>query len=194
MAIYPFSMTSKNYLACCYWFTGLSGAGKTTLANCIHGHLTKQGIATVVLDGDQLRKGLNADLGFSREDRRENVRRIAQVARILVESGYIVLVSAIAPYEEDRKAARDLFKLGQFFEVYVATDLKTCMERDSKGLYAKAKIGELEYFTGWDDPYEEPITPEFIISTAGLRTEQAASPIFEHLFYINLPILITDSS
>lgn len=182
-----------RHQACCYWFTGLSGAGKTTLANYLYEQLAKRNISAIVLDGDQLRQGLNADLGFSREDRRENVRRIAQVAYFLVNSGYIVLVSVIAPYEQDRQAARDLFTPGQFNEVYVATDLKTCMERDPKGLYAKAKAGDIEHLTGWDDVYEKPIAPDFIIFTTDLSVAQAARPILDHLSCLGLSALITDS-
>jgi len=174
-------MHPQNHSACCYWFTGLSGAGKTTLANYIYQALIRCNVPAIVLDGDQLRQGLNADLGFSRKDRRENVRRIAYVAHFLIASGYTVLVSAISPYEKDRQAARDLFEPGQFIEVYLCTDLKTCMERDPKGLYAKARAGDLEHLTGWDDPYEKPIIPEFMISTVGISVSEAAQPILEQV-------------
>lgn len=164
----------------CYWFTGLSGAGKTTLAHHVHGELVARGVQAIVLDGDRFRKGLNRDLGFSREDRGENVRRIAEVAAMLVESGFVVLVSAIAPYRDDRQRARELFQAGEFFEVYVNTDLDTCAARDPKSLYARVKAGEITHFTGWDDPYEPPQSPDFIAQTAGRAVADTAAPIVQH--------------
>lgn len=164
----------------CYWFTGLSGAGKSTLAHHMHRTLQDRGLTVVILDGDRLRQGLNRDLGFSREDRRENVRRIAAVAALLVEDGFIVLISAIAPYREDRQAARAVFSPATFFEVYVDTDLDTCVARDPKALYARAKAGEIRHFTGWDDPYEPPTTPDFIAHTVGSTVEDVVAPLIEH--------------
>lgn len=166
--------------ACCYWFTGLSGAGKSTLANHMHRELRSRGIQCVVLDGDRFRQGLNRDLGFSREDRRENVRRIAEVAAMMVDAGLVVLVSAIAPYEADRQCARDLFTDGAFFEVYVNTDLDTCAARDPKALYARVKAGEITHFTGWDDPYEAPTEPDFIAQTAGREIAESAEHLVQH--------------
>ena len=140
------------------WFTGLSGAGKTTLANAVAQRLRKTDVATVLLDADVLRQGFCAGLGFSREDRAENVRRISELARRLSASGAVVLVAAIAPYRDTRLAARN--RIGQFIEVYVNAPLATCIERDPKGLYARAIAGEISHFTGISDPYEAPLTPD----------------------------------
>lgn len=172
--------TTIEKQACCYWFTGLSGAGKTTLATHMQQTLTARGIQCVLLDGDRFRKGLNRDLGFSREDRSENVRRIAEVAAMLVESGLVVLVSAIAPYRADRQRARELFDAGDFFEVYVNTDLDTCAARDPKALYARVKAGEIKHFTGWDDPYEAPTDPDFVARTVGRSVAETAEPLVQH--------------
>ncbi|MGV8893403.1 MAG: adenylyl-sulfate kinase [Burkholderiaceae bacterium] len=164
----------------CYWFTGLPGAGKTTLANHLHQALMARGIASVVLDGDLLRQGLNRDLGFTREDRRENLRRMGEVSRLMVDAGLVVLVAAISPYDADRQAARQRFAEGTFFEVYVATDLATCMERDPKGLYALAQAGKITHLTGWDDPYERPMAPDFEIHTVALPVEEACALLVLH--------------
>jgi adenylylsulfate kinase len=157
----------------CYWFTGLSGAGKTTLAQGLRGMLEAQGMRCMVLDGDEIRRGLNRDLGFSREDRRENVRRIAEIARLLVDAGFNVLVAAISPYDEDRQAARALFGDRHFVEVHVAADRSTCAARDPKGLYRRAREGRLANMTGLDDPYEAPVAPEIRIDTAVTSVEQS---------------------
>jgi len=165
----------------CYWFTGLSGAGKSTLAAHVHAALESKGVLAMVLDGDRVREGLNSDLGFSRADRRENIRRIAEVARLLVEEGFVVLVSAISPYEADRQAARERFIPGTFFEVFVATDLATCAARDTKGLYARAQAGQLAHLTGWNDPYEVPCRPEFVIETVERTVKEAVAPLCRHV-------------
>jgi adenylylsulfate kinase len=140
------------------WFTGLSGSGKTTLAAAVAERLDELGIATVVLDGDVLRQSLSAGLGYSWEDRMENVRRLAELAARIASDGRTVLVAAIAPYRDARLSARQ--RLGRFVEVYVNAPLPVCIERDPKGLYARAIAGELTHFTGIDDPYEEPLAPE----------------------------------
>lgn len=140
------------------WFTGLSGAGKTTLANAVAKHLRRADVPTVLLDADVLRHGFCAGLGFSREDRVENVRRIAELAQRLSANGAVVLVAAIAPYRDIRLAARKC--IGQFIEVYVNAPLPTCIERDPKGLYARAIAGEISHFTGISDPYEAPLSPD----------------------------------
>jgi adenylylsulfate kinase len=140
------------------WFTGLSGSGKSTLASALAKRLRKANVSTIVLDADVLRQGFCAGLGFSREDRTENVRRISELAYRLSEAGAVVLVAAIAPYRDTRLAARA--RIGRFIEVYVNAPLKTCIERDPKGLYAKAIAGEILHFTGISDPYEEPLTPD----------------------------------
>jgi len=166
------SNMSNRVGGCCFWFTGLPGSGKTTLATHLHLDLSARGVKSIVLDGDLLREGLNRDLGFSRNDRRENVRRISEVARLLVSEGYVVLVAAISPYRADRRAARDRFASAMFIEVYVATDLATCMARDPKGLYALAQAGKITNMTGWDDSYEYPEAPDITLNTAEHTVEQ----------------------
>lgn len=173
------SMTDQ--MANCYWFTGLSGAGKTTLATHVLAAIKARGVRAVILDGDALRQGLNSNLGFSREDRRENIRRMAEVARLMVDTGLVVLVSAISPYAEDRLRARGRFAAGRFFEVHVSTDLATCANRDTKGLYAKARTGEVKQLTGLGDPYEAPSNAEFVIPTANRSVADAALPLIEHI-------------
>jgi adenylyl-sulfate kinase len=162
---------------CCYWFTGLSGAGKTTLAEQFSSFFVDEDVPCVVLDGDVLRKGLNRDLGFDEDDRNENVRRISEIAKVLVDQGMVVLVSAIAPYAKHRKQARELFAEGQFIEVYVSTDIETCILRDCKGLYEKVRLGEMIHFTGRDDPYEVPESPDFIIDTKNTSVSLALKPL-----------------
>lgn len=167
----------------CYWLTGLPGAGKTTIATYTQQTLAQKGIQAVVLDGDHLRKGLNKDLGFSREDRQENIRRMSEVARLMAEFGMVALVSAISPYREDRLSARNLFQPGQFFEVHIATDIATCIDRDPKGLYARAKAGELKHLTGWDAPYESPEAPELLIRTDNKSIDQSSELLIQHILH-----------
>lgn len=155
----------KNQRPRCIWFTGLSGAGKSTLANTLEVRLHEQGRHTVVLDGDILRKGLCSDLGMDAGARRENVRRIAEVARLMVEAGLIVIVAAISPFRLDRDAARRLFAEGAFVEVYVSTPFDVCAQRDPKGLYREALAGRIKDFTGLDSPYEPPLAAECEIDT-----------------------------
>lgn len=150
----------KGQRACCIWLTGLSGAGKSTLADLLEQRLYAAGRHTYVLDGDNVRHGLSRGLGFSAADRAENIRRVAEVARLMVDAGLIVVVSLISPFRQDRATARDLFRPGDFIEVFVDTPLAVCEQRDGKGLYAKARRGELPQFTGIDSPYEPPLTPE----------------------------------
>ena len=149
----------------CIWFTGLSGAGKTTIAQAVQERLQAQGRLVYVLDGDLLRKGLNSDLGFSEQDRSENTRRVAEVARLMVDAGVTVLVALISPFEEDRRKARVLFGEGQFVEVFVDAPLLVCMRRDVKGLYAKAQQGEVPAMTGIGSPYEPPPQPDLRVET-----------------------------
>jgi bifunctional enzyme CysN/CysC len=152
----------------CIWFTGLSGSGKSTIANLLEKRLHAEGRATYLLDGDNIRHGLNRDLGFTEADRVENIRRVAEVAKLMVDSGLIVLVAFISPYRADRQMARALFDDGDFIEVFVDASLDACEKRDPKGLYAKARQGQLKHFTGIDSPYESPLAPDF-----HLRTEDA---------------------
>lgn len=163
------------------WFTGLSGAGKSTLAHLVEERLFEKGWYTYILDGDNVRHGLNGDLGFSEEDRRENIRRIGEVARLFTDAGMVVLAAFISPYQEDRDRVRALFDPSEFIEIYVKCDLGTCEERDPKGLYRKARAGELRDFTGIDSPYQEPPTPELIIDTGRTEIEECVDAILNHL-------------
>ena len=167
----------KNQQPMCLWMTGLSGAGKSTLANALEEKLNHLGKHTYILDGDNLRHGLNQDLGFSIEARNENVRRTAEVARLMVDAGLIVIVGLISPFKSERDHARSLFVPSQFKEIYLSTSLKECEKRDVKGLYQKARVGDLKDFTGIDSPYEAPEAPEIEINTENLTVDQAVDVI-----------------
>ncbi|MDD5177212.1 MAG: sulfate adenylyltransferase subunit CysN [Sterolibacterium sp.] len=171
----------KGQKGCVIWLTGLSGSGKSTIANMMEKKLHAAGCHTYVLDGDNVRHGLNKDLGFTAADRVENIRRIGEVAKLMVDAGLIVITAFISPFRAERQLARSLVKEGEFFEVYVETPLALAEERDSKGLYKKARRGELKNFTGIDSPYEEPEKPEMTISTVTLSAEQAADAIISKL-------------
>jgi bifunctional enzyme CysN/CysC len=171
----------KGQRACVLWLTGLSGAGKSTIANCVEKLLTAAGRHTYLLDGDNVRHGLNKDLGFTAQDRVENIRRVAEVSRLMVDAGLIVLVSFISPFRSERRMARELFAPGEFFEVFVDTPLAEAERRDVKGLYKKARRGELKNFTGIDSPYEPPEEAEIRIDTTSMGPEQAAERIIAHL-------------
>jgi bifunctional enzyme CysN/CysC len=166
---------------CVVWFTGLSGAGKSTIANLVERRLHAAGHLTYLLDGDNVRHGLNKDLGFTEQDRVENIRRVSEVARLMVDSGLIVLVSFISPFRAERRSARSLLAANEFIEVFVDTPLAEAERRDIKGLYGKARRGELKNFTGIDSPYEPPESPEIHVRTADVSAERAAEQIFEHL-------------
>jgi bifunctional enzyme CysN/CysC len=165
----------------CLWFTGLSGSGKSTLANLVEKGLLAQGRHTYLLDGDNVRHGLNRDLGFTDADRVENIRRVAEVARLMVDAGLIVLVSFISPFRSERRMARELFATGEFIEVYVDTPIEECERRDVKGLYRKARAGELPNFTGISAPYEAPEAPEVRVRTVEEAPLDAAARIIELL-------------
>ncbi|NIQ37678.1 MAG: adenylyl-sulfate kinase, partial [Proteobacteria bacterium] len=147
------------------WFTGISCSGKSTLANALQRHLAERGYLIYVLDGDNIRHGLNRDLGFSPEDRNENIRRIGEVARLFSDAGVINLVAFISPYRADRDGARELARDGEFIEVFCKCDVEVCEKRDAKGLYRKARSGEIPEFTGVSAPYEEPENPEIVLHT-----------------------------
>ncbi|MBL4892712.1 MAG: sulfate adenylyltransferase subunit CysN [Rhizobiaceae bacterium] len=163
------------------WFTGLSGSGKSTIANFVEKKLTALGRHTYLLDGDNVRHGLNKDLGFTDADRVENIRRIGEVSKLMVDAGLITLVSFISPFRSERRMARELVEKDEFFEIYVDTPLEVAEERDVKGLYKKARAGELKNFTGIDSPYEEPENPEMRVQTTTLSAEEAADFIIERL-------------
>ena len=165
----------------CIWFTGLSGAGKSTIANLLEKRLHAEGKHTYILDGDNVRHGLNRDLGFTEVDRVENIRRIAEVAKLMVDAGLIVLVSFISPYRAERSLARSLFADGEFLEVYVDAPLAECEKRDAKGLYAKARRGELKNFTGIDSEYQSPEAPEIHLFTAATDAEACAALVLKKL-------------
>lgn len=164
------------------WFTGLSGSGKSTLANAVERRLNEQYHAhTYLLDGDNIRAGLNRDLGFSAADRAENIRRIGEVAKLFVGAGLIVIAALISPFRADRERVRALLPEGAFIEIYVRCPLNVCERRDPKGLYRKARAGQLREFTGIDSPYEEPLAPELIADTSTASVEACVAAIIQLL-------------
>lgn len=165
----------------CIWLTGLSGAGKSTLANALEVQLHRRGLHTFLLDGDNVRGGLCKDLGMDAAARKENMRRMAEVARLMVEAGLVVIVAAISPFRAEREAARALFGKGEFLSVYVSTPFAACARRDPKGLYRKALSGQLKDFTGLDSPYEAPLDADCKIDTASLSVEEATLLLLDHL-------------
>lgn len=163
------------------WFTGLSGSGKSTIANTVDHLLYEQGRHTYLLDGDNIRHGLNKNLGFSAEDRAENIRRIGEVARLFADAGIITCTAFISPYRADRDAVRALLPEGEFVEIYVKASLETCESRDPKGLYKKARAGEIKGFTGIDDPYEEPEHPELTLDSDSKGIDELANEVVDYL-------------
>ena len=163
----------NGHRAATLWFTGLSGSGKSTLAHAVENALFERGCRTYVLDGDNIRHGLNKNLGFSPEDREENIRRIGEVAKLFNDAGVIALTAFISPYRADRDKARQIAVEGRFLEIYVKCDLSVCEERDPKGLYKKARAGEIKEFTGISAPYEEPTTPELVVDTGKESLEES---------------------
>ena len=171
----------KGQNPACLWFTGLSGSGKSTIANVVEKRLHAMGYHTYMLDGDNVRHGLNRDLGFTAEDRVENIRRVAEVARLMVDAGLIVMVSFISPFRSERGMARALFGEGEFHEVFVDTPLEVCAQRDPKGLYAKARAGKISNFTGIDSPYERPERPELHLQPQDMAVEELAQRVIDTL-------------
>jgi adenylylsulfate kinase len=163
--------------ACTVWLTGLSGSGKSTVAHEVEQLLMNRGVHSFVLDGDNVRHGLNGDLGFSEEERRENIRRVGEVSRLFTDAGLVVLTAFISPFRLDRDRARSLFDAGEFFEVFVRCPLEICEARDPKNLYARAHSGEIKDFTGIDSPYEEPENPELVLDSAALPPADCARAI-----------------
>jgi len=172
----------KGHKPCIIWLTGLPSSGKSTIANELEYLLNKEYKAhTYLLDGDNIRHGLNKDLGFSKEDREENIRRIGEVAKLFVDAGLIVITAFISPYKKDRDFARSLVDDGEFVEVYVKCPVEVCEERDPKGLYKKARAGEIKGFTGVDDPYEPPENPEVVVETDKMNVKECVDKIVDYL-------------
>jgi bifunctional enzyme CysN/CysC len=171
----------KNQKPSVFWMTGLSGSGKSTIANVVQKKLLQMNYHTFLLDGDNLRHGLNKDLGFTDVDRIENIRRAGEVAKIMTDAGLIVIAAFISPFRSERKMLRDMMNLDEFIEVFIDTDLSVAEERDVKGLYAKARSGQLKNFTGIDSPYEAPEKPEIHIDTTKMTIDEAAEKIVSWL-------------
>ena len=171
----------RGHRSAILWFTGLSGSGKSTLANAVNAALFERGMATYVLDGDNVRHGLCKDLGFSDADREENIRRIGEVAKLFLDAGVIVLTAFVSPFRADRDKARDLVEEGDFFEIFCAADLDVCESRDPKGLYAKARSGAIKEFTGISSPYEAPDTPELKIDTGAQELVESVEVVIKAL-------------
>ena len=176
----------KNQKPCLLWFTGLSGAGKSTIANALETALFRLNQHTYLLDGDNVRHGLNRDLGFSDEDRVENIRRIGEASRLFVDAGLIVLSAFISPFRSDRQLVRELMNAEEFIEIHVATPIAVCEQRDPKGLYRKARKGEIKHFTGIDSPYEAPQCAEITIDTSVLDVAACVEVILGYLRQHNL--------
>jgi len=173
--------TIKNQSPCLLWFTGLSGSGKSTIANALDVALFERGYHTFLLDGDNVRHGLNKDLGFSDEGRVENIRRIGEVSKLFTDAGVIVLSAFISPFTTDRRLVRNLFPAGEFIEVFMDTPLQTCEERDPKGLYEKARAGKIKHFTGVDSPYEAPERPEVRLDTSQMSVDDCVNRLISYL-------------
>jgi len=171
----------RGHRSAILWFTGLSGSGKSTLANALNQALFERGLACYVLDGDNIRHGLCKDLGFSDADREENIRRIGEVSKLFLDAGVVVLTAFVSPFKADRDRARGLVVAGDFVEIHCAADLAVCEERDPKGLYAKARAGEIKEFTGISSPYEAPENPELRVDTGKQSLEESVAQVLSHL-------------
>lgn len=163
------------------WFTGLSGSGKSTIANALEETLFKRGIHTYLLDGDNVRKGINSNLSFTPEDRAENIRRIAEISNLMIDAGLVVLASFVSPYREDRENVKRIVGYANFVEIFVNTPIEECERRDVKGLYEKARKGEIENFTGVNAPYEIPLAPDIEIDTTKMNVEEIVNKILEQI-------------
>jgi adenylylsulfate kinase len=171
----------KGHKGVVLWFTGLSGSGKSTIANALEKQLVAQNIHTYTLDGDNVRKGLNNNLAFSPEDRTENIRRIAEVSKLMLDAGLVVLSAFVSPYLKDREGVRSTVGAENFIEIYINTPLSVCEKRDVKGLYAKARKGEVKDFTGISAPYEAPINPDIEIKTEELTIDESVAKILKYI-------------
>ncbi|MEY4824796.1 MAG: hypothetical protein RLZZ430_446 [Cyanobacteriota bacterium] len=171
----------RGHRSAILWFTGLSGSGKSSLANAVNAVLFERGLATYVLDGDNVRHGLCKDLGFSDADREENIRRIGEVAKLFLDAGVITLTAFVSPFQADRDRARALVAEGDFIEIYCAAELEVCEGRDPKGLYAKARAGVIKDFTGISSPYEAPLKPELRLNTGAMALEQSVALVIDYL-------------
>lgn len=176
----------NGHKSCVLWFTGLSGSGKSTIANAVEEKLHELGVHTYLLDGDNVRHGLSKDLGFKKKDRVENIRRIGEVAKLFVDGGVIVLSAFISPYRADRQQVRSILPDEEFIEIFVNCPLDVCEQRDPKGLYKKARSGEIKNFTGINDPYEEPMNPEVVINSNVESIENAVEKIIQYLINNNI--------
>ncbi|HZV47458.1 MAG TPA: adenylyl-sulfate kinase [Thermodesulfovibrionales bacterium] len=172
----------NNHESGLVWFTGLSASGKSTIAHNVEKELFKQSIRTYVLDGDNVRHGINSDLSFSREDRRENLRRIVELSKLLIDAGILVLAAFISPYQEDREYIKNIFENNNFIEIYVKCSAEECERRDPKGQYRKAKAGIIKDYTGISAPYEEPRNPDLIIDTENFSVEDSVKIVKEFLY------------
>lgn len=171
----------KNHKSCILWYTGLSGSGKSTIANKVEEKMFDMGFHTYILDGDNVRMGLNKGLGFSDDDRKENIRRIGEVSKLFIDAGVIVGTAFISPFRSDRDMVRSIVNENEFIEIYVNTPLDVCEERDPKGLYKKARAGEIKFFTGIDSPYEAPENPEINLLTANRSVDECADEVIAWL-------------
>ena len=178
--------SKKGHKSAILWFTGLSGSGKSTLANAVNLALFKKGFSTYVLDGDNIRHGLCKDLGFSDQDREENIRRISEVAKLFLDAGIIVLTAFVSPFRSDREKARRLVAKGDFVEIFCSADIQVCEERDTKGLYSKARQGLIKDFTGISSPYEKPQNPELEIDTGTKDLDQCVDEVIHKLSEMNI--------
>ena len=176
----------RNHKSIILWFTGLSGSGKSTLANAVNAALFKKGLSSYVLDGDNIRHGLCKDLGFSDLDREENIRRIGEVSKLFLDAGIIVLTAFVSPFRSDRDKARSLVKQNDFLEIYCSANLDVCEKRDTKGLYAKARAGQIQDFTGISSPYEEPQNPDLKVDTGLRNLDECVGDVISKLIELEI--------